>query len=63
MELHLSARRQPQLSCRPDALHGTIFGSAEAFVVLPNATRVPAFLLNIVRGCCCQAGAVLGNTG
>ncbi|KAI6074012.1 Bactericidal permeability-increasing protein-like protein [Aix galericulata] len=47
MELQLSARRQPQLSCRPDALHGTLFGSAEAFVVLPNATRVPAFLLDI----------------
>ncbi|NXN57316.1 BPI protein, partial [Rynchops niger] len=47
MELHLSARRQPQLSCRPDALHGALFSSAEAFVVLPNATRVPAFLLNI----------------
>ncbi|NXX11970.1 BPI protein, partial [Podargus strigoides] len=47
MELHLSARRQPLFSCRPDALHGTLFGSAEAFVVLPNATRVPAFLLNI----------------
>ncbi|KAK4812658.1 hypothetical protein QYF61_012168 [Mycteria americana] len=47
MELHLSARRQPLLSCRPDALHGALFGSAEAFVVLPNATRVPAFLLNI----------------
>ncbi|XP_074776715.1 bactericidal permeability-increasing protein-like [Athene noctua] len=47
MELHLAARRQPRLSCRPNALHGTIFGSAEAFVVLPNATRVPAFLLNI----------------
>ncbi|NWU58483.1 BPI protein, partial [Dromas ardeola] len=47
MELHLSARRQPLLSCRPDALHGTLFSSAEAFVVLPNATRIPAFLLNI----------------
>ncbi|NXN34853.1 LBP protein, partial [Rhinoptilus africanus] len=47
MELHLSARRQPLLSFRPDALHGTLFSSAEAFVVLPNATRVPAFLLNI----------------
>ncbi|NXC77462.1 BPI protein, partial [Anhinga anhinga] len=47
MELHLSARQQPLLSCHPDALHGAIFGSAEAFVVLPNATRVPAFLLNI----------------
>ncbi|NXW20878.1 BPI protein, partial [Circaetus pectoralis] len=47
MELHLSARRQPLLSCHPDALHGAFFGSAEAFVVLPNATRVPAFLLNI----------------
>ncbi|NWI66984.1 BPI protein, partial [Todus mexicanus] len=47
MELQLWARRQPLLSCRPDALHGTLFGSAEAFVVLPNATRVPAFLLNI----------------
>ncbi|XP_075624661.1 bactericidal permeability-increasing protein-like [Balearica regulorum gibbericeps] len=47
MELHLSARRQPLLSCHPDALHGALFGSAEAFVVLPNATRVPAFLLNI----------------
>ncbi|NXS23751.1 BPI protein, partial [Mystacornis crossleyi] len=47
MELHLWARRQPLLSCHPDALHGTLFSSAEAFVVLPNATRVPAFLLNI----------------
>jgi len=52
MELHLWARRQPLLSCRPDALRGTLFGSAEAFVVLPNATRVPAFLLDIVSGCC-----------
>ncbi|NWH68997.1 BPI protein, partial [Geococcyx californianus] len=47
MELHLSARQQPLLSCHPDALHGTLFGSAEAFVVLPNTTRIPAFLLNI----------------
>ncbi|NWH81945.1 BPI protein, partial [Piaya cayana] len=47
MELLLWARQQPLLSCRPDALHGTLFGSAEAFVVLPNATRVPVFLLNI----------------
>ncbi|NXP15671.1 BPI protein, partial [Thinocorus orbignyianus] len=47
MELHLSARKQPLFSCRPDALHGALFSSAEAFVVLPNATRVPAFLLNI----------------
>lgn len=54
MELHLWARQQPLLSCHPDALHGTLFSSAEAFVVLPNATRVPAFLLNIVSGCCCH---------
>ncbi|NWZ82657.1 BPI protein, partial [Poecile atricapillus] len=47
MELHLWARQQPLISCHPDALHGTLFSSAEAFVVLPNATRVPAFLLNI----------------
>ncbi|NXT92604.1 BPI protein, partial [Anhinga rufa] len=47
MELHLSARQQPLLSCHPDALHGAVFGSAEAFVVLPNDTRVPAFLLDI----------------
>ncbi|NXE14415.1 BPI protein, partial [Lophotis ruficrista] len=47
MELHVWARRHPLLSCRPDALHGAIFASAEALVVLPNATRVPAFLLNI----------------
>ncbi|KAM6053719.1 bactericidal permeability-increasing protein-like [Chlamydotis macqueenii] len=47
VELHLWARRQPLLSCRPDALRGALFASAEAFVVLPNATRVPAFLLNI----------------
>ncbi|NWH39189.1 BPI protein, partial [Chloropsis hardwickii] len=47
MELQLWARQQPLLSCHPDALHGTLFSSAEAFVVLPNATRVPAFLLNI----------------
>ncbi|NXU93272.1 BPI protein, partial [Xiphorhynchus elegans] len=47
MELHLWARQQPLVSCHPDALHGTLFSSAEAFVVLPNTTRVPAFLLNI----------------
>ncbi|KAM6112907.1 bactericidal permeability-increasing protein-like [Pterocles gutturalis] len=47
MELRLWARRQPRVSCRPDALHGTLAGAAEAFVVLPNATRVPAFLLDI----------------
>ncbi|XP_051658891.1 bactericidal permeability-increasing protein-like [Manacus candei] len=47
MELHLWARWQPLLSCHPDALHGTLFSSAEAFVVLPNTSRVPVFLLNI----------------
>ncbi|NXE88755.1 BPI protein, partial [Menura novaehollandiae] len=47
MELHLWARQQPLLSCHPNVLHGTLLSSAEAFVVLPNATRVPAFLLNI----------------
>ncbi|NXP74839.1 BPI protein, partial [Ramphastos sulfuratus] len=47
MELELWARQQPLVSCHPRALHGTLFGSVEAFVVLPNATRVPAFLLNI----------------
>ncbi|NXQ18158.1 BPI protein, partial [Peucedramus taeniatus] len=47
MELQLWARQQPQLSCHPGALHGTLLSSAQAFVVLPNATRVPAFLLNI----------------
>ncbi|NXE83816.1 BPI protein, partial [Cochlearius cochlearius] len=65
MELHLSARRQPLLSCRPDALHGSLFGSAEAFVVLPNATRVPAFLLNIdanVTGKPTITGNRLGGT-
>ncbi|NXU28980.1 BPI protein, partial [Thalassarche chlororhynchos] len=65
MELHLSARQQPLLSCRPDALHGALFGSAEAFVVLPNATRVPAFLLNIdanVTGKPTITGNRLGGT-
>ncbi|KAM6248348.1 bactericidal permeability-increasing protein-like [Porphyrio hochstetteri] len=65
MELHLSARRQPQLSCHPSALHGTLFTSAEAFVVLPNATRVPAFLLNIdanVTGKPTITGNRLGGT-
>ncbi|NXS99441.1 LBP protein, partial [Jacana jacana] len=47
MELHLSARKQPLFSCHPATLHGALFSSAEAFVVLPDATRVPAFLLNI----------------
>ncbi|NXS55312.1 LBP protein, partial [Brachypteracias leptosomus] len=47
MELQLSARRQPLISCHPHALHGTLFGSAEAFVVLPNGTRAPAFLLHV----------------
>ncbi|NWH49790.1 BPI protein, partial [Fregata magnificens] len=65
MELHLSARQQPMLSCHPDALHGTLFGSAQAFVVLPNATRVPAFLLNIdanVTGKPTITGNRLGGT-
>ncbi|XP_021272858.1 bactericidal permeability-increasing protein-like [Numida meleagris] len=65
VELHLWARRQPLLSCHSDALHGALFGSAEAFVVLPNATRVPAFLLNIdanVTGKPTIAGNRLGGT-
>lgn len=61
MELHLWARQQPLLSFRPDALHGTLFSSAEAFVVLPNATRFPAFLLNIVSGCCCHGSGSQGT--
>ncbi|NWS42621.1 BPI protein, partial [Probosciger aterrimus] len=47
MELQVWARRQPLFSCHPDAVHGALFGSAEAFVLLPNGTRVPAFLLDI----------------
>lgn len=47
MELQVWARRQPLFSCHPDAVHGALFGSAEAFVVLPNGTHVPAFLLDI----------------
>ncbi|NXV76050.1 LBP protein, partial [Atlantisia rogersi] len=65
MELQLSARRQPLLSCRPSALHGALFTSAEAFVVLPNATHVPAFLLNIdanVTGKPTITGNRLGGT-
>ncbi|XP_015151939.2 bactericidal permeability-increasing protein isoform X2 [Gallus gallus] len=65
MELHLWARRQPLLSCHPNALHGALFGSAEAFVVLPNATRVPAFLLNIDANVTAKptiAGNRLGGT-
>ncbi|KAM6404551.1 bactericidal permeability-increasing protein-like [Rhynochetos jubatus] len=65
MELRLSARQQPLLSCRPGALHGALFGSAEAFVVLPNATRAPAFLLSIdanVTGKPTITGNKLGGT-
>ncbi|XP_015737360.1 bactericidal permeability-increasing protein-like isoform X2 [Coturnix japonica] len=65
VELHLWARQQPLISCHPNALHGALFGSAEAFVVLPNATRVPAFLLNIdanVTGKPTIAGNRLGGT-
>ncbi|NWZ29740.1 BPI protein, partial [Asarcornis scutulata] len=65
MEMQLSARRQPLLSCHPDALHGTLHGSAEAFVVLPNATRVPVFLLDIdanVTGKPTITGNRLGGT-
>uniref|UniRef100_A0A8B9V3U0 Bactericidal permeability-increasing protein n=1 Tax=Anas zonorhyncha TaxID=75864 RepID=A0A8B9V3U0_9AVES len=65
MELQLSARRQPLLSCHPDALHGTLYGSAEAFVVLPNTTRAPVFLLDIdanVTGKPTISGNRLGGT-
>ncbi|XP_014452366.3 bactericidal permeability-increasing protein [Alligator mississippiensis] len=47
MELHLAARKQPLLSCRPGALDLALFGTAKAFVVLPNATLAPAFLLDV----------------
>ncbi|KAM9121506.1 bactericidal permeability-increasing protein-like [Pangshura tecta] len=47
MELHLSARKQPLLACRPDSLALALFGTAEAFVVLPNATLASAFLLDL----------------
>ncbi|KAM7150315.1 bactericidal permeability-increasing protein-like isoform 5-T7 [Macrochelys suwanniensis] len=47
MELHLSARKQPLLTCLPDSLALALFGAAEAFVVLPNATLASAFLLDL----------------
>ncbi|XP_038225061.1 bactericidal permeability-increasing protein-like [Dermochelys coriacea] len=47
MELHLSARKQPLLTCRPDSLALALFGAAEAFVVLPNTTLASAFLLDL----------------
>ncbi|XP_010219770.1 PREDICTED: bactericidal permeability-increasing protein-like, partial [Tinamus guttatus] len=47
MELRLWARQQPLLSCRPDGLRLALHGIAETFVLLPNGTRVPAFLLHL----------------
>ncbi|KAM8798060.1 bactericidal permeability-increasing protein-like [Eudromia elegans] len=47
MELRLWARRQPLLSCRPDGLRLALHGAAETFVLLPNGTRAPAFLLHL----------------
>ncbi|XP_067410675.1 bactericidal permeability-increasing protein-like [Emydura macquarii macquarii] len=47
MELHLSARKQPLLACRPDSLDLALFGAAEAFVILPNASRASVFLLDL----------------
>uniref|UniRef100_A0A8C0QHG1 Bactericidal permeability-increasing protein n=1 Tax=Chelonoidis abingdonii TaxID=106734 RepID=A0A8C0QHG1_CHEAB len=58
MELHLSARKQPLLTCRPDSLALALFGTAEAFVVLPNATLASAFLLDLV-----SAGQGPGHPG
>ncbi|XP_075756988.1 bactericidal permeability-increasing protein isoform X2 [Pelodiscus sinensis] len=49
MELHLSARKQPLLTCRPGSLALALAGAAEAFVVLPNATLASAFLLHLVK--------------
>uniref|UniRef100_A0A8C3J056 Bactericidal permeability-increasing protein n=1 Tax=Chrysemys picta bellii TaxID=8478 RepID=A0A8C3J056_CHRPI len=48
LPLHLFARKQPLLTCRPDSLDLALFGTAEAFVVLPNATLASAFLLDLV---------------
>ncbi|XP_074868358.1 bactericidal permeability-increasing protein-like [Carettochelys insculpta] len=47
LELHLSARKQPLLTCWPGSLDLALFGTAEAFVVLPNATLAKAFLLDL----------------
>ncbi|XP_042321816.1 bactericidal permeability-increasing protein-like [Sceloporus undulatus] len=47
MEVLLAARKQPVFSFHPGSLDTTIFGSAEFFVVLPNARRVSVFLLNV----------------
>ncbi|XP_063000029.1 bactericidal permeability-increasing protein-like [Elgaria multicarinata webbii] len=46
MEVHIAARKAPHLSMKPDGLNATLAGSAEAFVILPNASLVPVFLLN-----------------
>ncbi|XP_061486133.1 bactericidal permeability-increasing protein-like [Rhineura floridana] len=47
MEIHLSARKQPLLTFQPSGVEATLFGSAEAFVVLPNASLASVFRINI----------------
>ncbi|XP_070604839.1 bactericidal permeability-increasing protein-like [Erythrolamprus reginae] len=47
MELQLSAQKAPQLHFHPGGLDVSLLGRAEAFVVLPNSSRVPVFTLGL----------------
>nr|XP_034978896.1 bactericidal permeability-increasing protein-like [Zootoca vivipara] len=47
MEFHLAAQKEPELRFQPTGVEVTLFGFAEAFVILPNASLASVFLLNI----------------
>lgn len=47
MMLELSALKQPMLTCLPGSLEVTAYGSLLAFVILPNSTLAPVFLLQL----------------
>ncbi|XP_069507073.1 bactericidal permeability-increasing protein-like [Ambystoma mexicanum] len=47
MMLHLSALKQPMLTCQPGRLDLAASGSVAAFVILRNSTLAPVFLLQL----------------
>nr|XP_028602912.1 bactericidal permeability-increasing protein-like [Podarcis muralis] len=47
MEFHLAAQKEPEIRFQPTGVEVTLFASAEAFVILPNASLASVFLLNI----------------
>lgn len=56
MLVDLFTSQQPLITFQPDNVTAQAFGAAKVYVILPNATLAPVFVLDIVSTVAAEAG-------